>query len=90
MKQNHTHIIKNPAGTYSYVGHVPTALAEVIPAKYADIIGGRAFRDQDGRAMTHHFRPRESIQQAVDDAVAISAPLCDLVGCACRKLFRTA
>lgn len=81
-----THVIKNPAGTYSYVGAVPGALAEIVPATYTDIIGGRAF-SRDGQTVAYHFQPRQSIQAAVDEAIAAGAPLCDLASCACRRLF---
>lgn len=40
------HVIKNPAGTYSYVGTVPVVLAEVVPADRAAVLGQRAFIDK--------------------------------------------
>lgn len=38
------HVIKNPAGSYSYVGTLPAALGTEVPAKPADVYGGRAYR----------------------------------------------
>lgn len=36
-------VIKNPAGTYSYVGSIPHALGEPVPATKSDVAGGRAY-----------------------------------------------
>ncbi len=38
-------IIKNPAGTYSLVGRIPTDVCELVEASAADVMGGRAFKD---------------------------------------------
>lgn len=40
------HILKNPAGTYSYVGSIPVELAEIVPADRAAVLGQRAFIDK--------------------------------------------
>jgi hypothetical protein len=37
------HVIRNPAGTYSYVGTVPAALGVEAPATRADVMGGRSY-----------------------------------------------
>ena len=47
------HVMKNPAGTYSYVGSLPVALAEVVPANRAAVLGQRVFFDDAGKAMMH-------------------------------------
>ena len=64
------HILKNPAGTYSYVGNVPAALCDVVPADRDDVMGGRAFTDNDGVLMTHRNRTFRSWIAAWDTAVS--------------------
>jgi len=49
------HVMKNPAGTYSYVGSLPVALAEVVPADRAAVLGQRAFVDADGNTVMYKF-----------------------------------
>lgn len=62
------HINKNPAGTYGYVGSVPTVLATVVPADTAAVMGGRAFLDDSGNAMMYKFPLFDSEQAARDYA----------------------
>jgi len=42
------YVIQNPAGTFSFVGSVPTDLLEKVPATRSDVMGLRAFRDEAG------------------------------------------
>lgn len=42
------HVIKNPAGTFSFVGTVPAALATWVPASTAAVMGGRAVTAPNG------------------------------------------
>ena len=49
------HVLKNPAGTYSYVGSIPVELAEVVPADRAATLGQRAFIDDNGKVMMYKF-----------------------------------
>ena len=42
------HIIQFPSGRWGYVGAVPTALCEAVPANKAAILGCRAWRGEDG------------------------------------------
>lgn len=46
------HIIQTPAGRYTYVGAVPAALCDVVPATKADVMGGRAWESVDGELLT--------------------------------------
>ena len=78
-----THIIKNPAGTYSYVGAVPLALMTQHNPTAADIVGGRIL--PNGKAWKN--KPRATIAAAVKDAQEVGATLCTSATCACRTLF---
>lgn len=40
------HIIKNPAGTYSFVGTLPAALGNVVKADRAAIYGNRTLNER--------------------------------------------
>lgn len=60
------HVLKNPAGTYSYVGSIPTALGTVVPATRAAVLGQRAWIDKDTDAlMMYQFPVFESAEAAV-------------------------
>lgn len=78
-----THIMQNPAGTFSYVGAVPQALGELREATRSDIMGGRS-----KNGMTRYIAPRPTIEKALADLKAVDgAKPCDIISCACRKLF---
>jgi len=49
------HVLKNPAGTYSYVGSIPVELASVVPADRAAVLGQRAFFDEEGNLKMYKF-----------------------------------
>lgn len=67
----HTFVIKNPAGTYSYVGRIPVVLGNQVPATVADIMGGRAHRyneDTPGDCYTWKFPNFPTRTEAVEFA----------------------
>ena len=49
------HIIKNPAGSFSYVGSIPASLGTETPASPPDVMGGRAFKNKSGELVTLQF-----------------------------------
>lgn len=49
------HVIKFPVGTYGYVGSVPTDLATVVDATKSDVLGGRAFFDDEKSLKSYKF-----------------------------------
>ncbi len=65
------HINKNPAGTYGYVGSVPTVLAALVPADRAAVLGQRAFRDANGNVMMYKFPLFATEQEARDYAAEL-------------------
>lgn len=85
-----THIIPNPKGhapgfNFSLVGTVYTCMLEARTPTRADIMGGRVQKD----GFAYHGRQWETVQQILDEAAkhAGIVKMCDLDGCACRKLF---
>jgi len=63
------HIIKNPAGTFSFVGSVPSILGCEVPASKADVMAGRAYkRKPEGLLVTIKFPVFTTEQQARDYA----------------------
>lgn len=64
------HVLKNPAGTYSYVGSIPVELAEVVPADRAATLGQRAFIDDNGKVMMYKFPVFQSLEEAVSFAAS--------------------
>lgn len=69
------HIIKNPAGTYSYVGNVPAALCDIVPASRADVVGGRAWESVDGELMTAKVKSFTSYEEAETAALMAGFPV---------------
>ena len=63
-------VIKNPAGTYSYVGSIPRDLGKPVPATTSDVAGGRAFRGFNDELMVTRFPTFTSHSDAVQFAVA--------------------
>lgn len=74
------HVLKNPAGTYSYVGTIPTALAEIVPADTAAVMGGRAFRNEEGKAMMYKFPVFATRAEAMDFAEAKGFDVISAIG----------
>jgi hypothetical protein len=65
------HVIKNPAGTYSYVGQIPADLCYIVPATKSDVMGGRAWIDKvNGDLVTYKtpiFKSRENAVRYATD-----------------------
>jgi hypothetical protein len=59
------HVIKNPAGTWSYVGSIPTALAKAIPASTSAVMGQRSFRSENGEILEWRFPVFDTREEAV-------------------------
>lgn len=49
------HIIKNPAGTYSFVGCLPSVLGDEVDATKADVLGCRAYLNEAGELKVIKF-----------------------------------
>jgi hypothetical protein len=79
------HVLKNPAGTFSFFGDVPSALANLVPATKADVMGGRAFKDHDfgtGGLLTYRFPVFHSRDAAIDYADVRGFPVISEAGAA--------
>jgi hypothetical protein len=63
------HVILNPAGTFSFVGSIPMALATMVPATAADVMAGRAVTGPDGAILA----PKFPVFPTRDAAVAFAA-----------------
>lgn len=61
------HVISCPNG-YCFVGNIPVKLAQIVPATKSDVMGQRAFRDENGNLMTYRFPVFQTQQEAVDFA----------------------
>ena len=74
------HVIKNPVGTYSFVGTLPAVLGELTPATTADVMGGRAHTAPDGTIVTLRFPVfgtwEAAVVYAADRGVAVNASTC--------------
>ena len=62
------HVTHNPAGTFSYVGTLPTVLATAKPATRADVMGCRSLLGPDGAQYAWKFPVFDTRQQAIDYA----------------------
>ena len=49
------HVIKFPSGRYGYVGSIPTALGEEVPASRAAVMGCRSHYDAAGNLVEWKF-----------------------------------
>jgi hypothetical protein len=74
------HVLKNPAGTYSYVGSIPTALAEIVSADASAVMGGRAFRDEEGKTVMYKFPVFSTRAEAMDFAEAKGFDVISAIG----------
>ena len=81
------HIIQYPGGNFGFVGNLPRELGNIIPANTADVMAGRAFKNDDGELVTVKFPSFPNAQSAVSYANDLDVELCNIKGCACRKLF---
>ena len=81
------HIIKNPVGTFSFVGNVPRILGKEVPATTNDIMGGRSYKNADGDVVTTKFTPFQTADAAVAHAKSKGVKLCSSPTCSCRELF---
>ncbi|MDX1532674.1 MAG: hypothetical protein R3230_00550 [Nitrosopumilaceae archaeon] len=61
-------IVDHPSGRYGYVGSIPTKLCEKIPATSAALIGGRAWKEDDGKYYEWKVPTFETKQEAIDFA----------------------
>ena len=62
------HVIKNPAGTFSFVGTLPMVLADMVPAASDDIRGGRAYTAPNGSIVAPKFPVFTSREDAISYA----------------------
>ena len=66
------HVMKNPAGTYSFVGTIPAKLGKLVPATKEDVMGGRAHKHPEtGELLTIKFPVFGSRSEAVDYALCL-------------------
>lgn len=63
------HVIKNPAGTFSYVGSIPRELGEKVKPSTSDIMAGRFYTEGD-KQFTTKFPSFTSRQAAVKHAAS--------------------
>lgn len=78
-----THVIKNPAGSYSLVGAVNSDMMTRRKPTMSDIFGGRV--QPDGFAYVG--KPYQSVDEIKVDAEKCGAKLCTSATCACRSIF---
>lgn len=84
-----THVIDNPKGhapgyNFSLVGSVPTCMMDRREATQGDIMGGRAYRGEDGKLYAPQSRRWETTQQ-IKEAFARhpELKLCSSPACGC-------
>lgn len=71
-----THVIKNPNGTFSFVGTLPITLASRVEAVEADVVGGRAFKwGDDGKLYAWKFPTFPTREEAVEFAKSKGVPV---------------
>ena len=61
------HVIKNPAGTFSYVGSLPIELGELVKPTPSDIMAGRFIR-QEGVVFAVKFPAFNTAEKALQFA----------------------
>jgi hypothetical protein len=49
------HVIKNPAGSFSFVGTIPRELGNEVPATTNDVLGCRAYRNEANKLVVTKF-----------------------------------
>lgn len=76
MRQNNfignlgLHVIQYPTGRFGFVGNVPAALGQHVPATTADVTGGRAF-EVDGQILTIKFPSFDTRDDAIGFAQSL-------------------
>jgi len=78
-----THVIKNPAGSFSLVGSVHSEMMTQRKPTVSDIMGGRVQAD----GFAYVGRAYQTIQEIQDSAAKCGAKMCESTTCACRSLF---
>ena len=58
-------IINNPSGTFGFVGNIQTVICDIVPAKKCDVLGGRAFYDDNNQLVTAKPPSFNNINDAV-------------------------
>jgi hypothetical protein len=64
------HVIQFPSGRFCYVGSIPTALGEEVPATKSAILGCRTHRNAEGAIVEWKFPYFDTREAAVAFAVA--------------------
>lgn len=70
-----THVLQFPSGKWGFVGTLPIALGELRPATSSDVLGCRAWRDEQDNLVAPHFPAFPSEQDARDHAAACGVSL---------------
>ena len=63
-------VIKNPVGTYSFAGSIPTVLGNEVLATRDDIRGQRWHKNDQGETVTWKFPVFETETDAIDFAAS--------------------
>jgi len=71
------HIHRFPTGRYGFVGSLPIALGDLVPATTADVLGCRTVASADGRTLAPRFPTFETEQEARLHATARAVALCN-------------
>jgi hypothetical protein len=69
------HVIKFPSGRVGYVGTIPAALGDEVPASTAAVMGGRAFKNAAGEIVEIKFPSFETDDAARRHAAARGYPV---------------
>lgn len=64
------HVIKFPSGRWGFVGSIPAALGEEVPASRSAILGCRTHTGHDGRPMEWKFPSFDTEEAAVSFAAS--------------------
>lgn len=59
-------IVKNPVGTYGFVGSIPLELCEKISATKGGMLGGNVWKEKDGKYYEWKIPSFTTKQQAID------------------------
>lgn len=64
------HVIQFPSKRFGFVGSIPTALGEIVPATTSDVMAGRAHRSPTGEILTIRFPTFDTESEALAHATA--------------------